>query len=443
MGPCKYRHAYHQSLVYKIMNCEKPNRVLVTFEQTLDIIRRVHRFSRGLKQIVYLTGWQYEGHDSKYPAWFEVNAALKRECDERPLDSLLWLMREARKWNAVVSVHINMYDAYENSPLWDEYVRNDLLNRDESGNLSKGGVWGGEQAYMIVQQLEWRSGYAKRRIDALLELLPIEEAGTIHIDANIPRPSPYHGITREDEIQAIIEQIRYWNERGIDVTNELFLHEFAGWVPMAWHLNLDEASRLRYPASVICGGGPGWNVRRLRNARDAAWIGFFTAPEAGCLYEEAWGISIDTDADNYLRTFADEFYLRTLPWYYLNRRRPIRHIHTAEHYTVQFGGGVESTVRVSDRFYTLQEQGRLLVNGTDVFLPALWNGNNEYLAYSRSGGRIRWELPPHLQSAERFEIRSLTAPDRLPRHAIAAQGRITLELDAREGVSVVPYTEIK
>jgi hypothetical protein len=123
MQPRIFNHQYHQSLVYKVMNACKPDHVYQTFEQTLDIIRRTHHLTRGVKQIVYLTGWQYDGHDSKYPAWFEVNPRLARP-GEAPLDSLLWLVREAReKYNTVVSVHINMCDAYDNSPLWQDYVQ--------------------------------------------------------------------------------------------------------------------------------------------------------------------------------------------------------------------------------------------------------------------------------------------------------------------------------
>ena len=32
-------------------------------------------------------------------------------------ESLRWLMREARKYNCLVALHINMFDAYEDSPL--------------------------------------------------------------------------------------------------------------------------------------------------------------------------------------------------------------------------------------------------------------------------------------------------------------------------------------
>ena len=75
--------------------------------------------SLGMPKIVYLVGWQYLGHDSKYPAWDSVNESLKRECDKTAKDSLLWLMEEGFKYNTTVSLHINIQDAYRDSPLWD------------------------------------------------------------------------------------------------------------------------------------------------------------------------------------------------------------------------------------------------------------------------------------------------------------------------------------
>jgi hypothetical protein len=42
----------------------------------------------GLPKIVYLVGWQFSGHDSKYPSWGVVNESLKRPQDATALGSL-------------------------------------------------------------------------------------------------------------------------------------------------------------------------------------------------------------------------------------------------------------------------------------------------------------------------------------------------------------------
>src|SRR5438045_1209248 len=67
-------HKYDQTLVMKIFLAERTDqgrgcRVHLTFEQALEVIERLDRITCGAPKIVYLVGWQYNGHDSKYPAW--------------------------------------------------------------------------------------------------------------------------------------------------------------------------------------------------------------------------------------------------------------------------------------------------------------------------------------------------------------------------------------
>ncbi|RLD81470.1 MAG: hypothetical protein DRJ10_06150, partial [Bacteroidetes bacterium] len=69
-------------------------RIINTFEDALEIIKKADKLSLGVAKIIYLVGWQYNGHDDKYPAFFEVNKAMKRKGDKTAEESLMWLMRE-------------------------------------------------------------------------------------------------------------------------------------------------------------------------------------------------------------------------------------------------------------------------------------------------------------------------------------------------------------
>ena len=95
----KFNHDYSQSLVMKL-GISKPDGlggsiVFNDLEDALEIINKTDNLTFGVPKIIYLVGWQYLGHDDKYPAWFEVNKALKREVDDSAEESLRWLMREA------------------------------------------------------------------------------------------------------------------------------------------------------------------------------------------------------------------------------------------------------------------------------------------------------------------------------------------------------------
>ncbi len=195
-------HKYDQTLVMKIFLAERTDRgrgcrVYLTFEQALEVMERLDRITCGAPKIVYLVGWQYNGHDSKYPAWAEVNPRLKRAQDATALESLKWLMREGPKHHTTVSLHINMLDAYEESPLWREYLDKDIIAKDKRGGPLKGEMMGDMESYQLSYAREWETGCAKRRIDGLLKMLPeLKEAHTIHIDAFHTCPPIPHAYPR-------------------------------------------------------------------------------------------------------------------------------------------------------------------------------------------------------------------------------------------------------
>jgi len=429
----RFRHAYSQCLAYKIFCADKahPDKSLTTFEDVLHIVRVIHDVTGGLEQVPYLVGWQFDGHDSKYPSWAEVNPRLKRPQDPDARTSFLWLAEEAKKVNAGISVHVNMSDAYETSPLWKEYRENGLILLGKEGQPRKAGVWGGEQSYLVDKVKEWKSGHAKRRIDALVALLPfLRESGSVHIDA--------FGLIGQDAAlkETVFSIFEYWKNLGIDVTTEYFDFELAGRLPMVYHLNLSEKSRIQYPASVICGGGDGCNQRHA--AKPSGWAHL---PEAGCLYEEAWGVSIDHDLGGGPRAtlgIVGKLCTRTLPWFFLNRHEALSFEDGAETYRVTFEGGVESAVRKADRHLTIRESGRVLVDGGDLFMPALWTKRGEWFAYSRAGGTRSWPVPEAWKGKAEVLAYALTDEGRAPATVMPLRdGQLTVPLEPGQAFALV------
>ena len=427
-----FRHTYSQCLTYKIFCADKahPDRDLVTFEDALRTIRVIHDVTGGLEQVVYLVGWQFDGHDSKYPSWAEVNPRLKRTEDADARASFCWLAEEAKKLNACVSVHINMSDAYETSPLWKEYCENGLIILGKDGQPRKAGVWGGEQSYLVDKVKEWRSGHAKRRIDALVALLPfLRESGSVHIDA-------FGLIGKDEELrQAVYGIFDYWRGIGIDVTTEYFDFELVDRLPMVYHLNLSEENRIKYPATVICGGGDGCNQRLA--AKPSGWAHL---PEAGCLYEEAWGVSIDHDLGaGGTKGIVGKLCTRTLPWHFLNRHLALSYENGAELYRVAFSDGVESEVRKSDRHLTIRERERVLVDGGDVFMPALWTKKGEWFLYSKEGGTRTWPVPEAWKGRAEVLAYALSDNGRSPATVMPIRdGAIAIPLDPGEAFALSP-----
>jgi hypothetical protein len=411
-----YRHAYHQTLTMKMFLAANQDRVSLTFEQALDVMRRVDNLTRGIPKIFYLVGWQYNGHDTGYPAWDVVNANLKRPQDANALDSLRWLIAEARKYHTTVSFHINMLDASPQSPLWQTYLDSDVIARNADGSL-RSYVWG----YPISYTLEWNAGLTRKRIDTLFEMVDMRRIGTVHVDAfhqYIPgygtEPiSPYHGVTTDQEVETQKKIIRYWRDRGVDVTSE-FTYSYRkdpllGLQPMAWHFR--NVNQMVIPPALHVGGDGG-------------------DPRFGTTMS---GESIIRQNPVALPGFLDQFATTTLLWHYLNRLGRVSDINGV----VTFSDGTTSAV--TDGRLVVRRGDFLLRDGNDVFVPAKWLRHKEIVAYSGAGYEARtWTLPPDWRDVRYVDVYRIGQEGSTFLTRQPAGGSVTLSLPAGAAVSIVP-----
>jgi hypothetical protein len=439
MSPAHF-HQYHQSLVYKLLVATVNGKVHLDPDQVLEVVKEIHRITCGVKQILYLAGWQFDGHDTGYPSWSETNPRLRCGGDANGHESLLRLMREAKAFNAVVSVHVNMSDAYEHSPLWEIYRKEDLLIRDTEGRLLKGGVWDPGQSYLVSKKREWESGFAKKRIDELFTHLPLADVRTVHIDAFEPRADPYHQVSLDEDAEAMAHILEYWISKGVDVTTEWFHPRFAGLTPMVWHLNTEEADRLKYPASLLCGGGSFWNFRSRPWTLDTWGANWIRQPGAGCLYERAWGegLSYEFTKPGITPDLVDGLCLRFLPWCFLNRLTIISHVHTPVSYDVLYSENVVAEVRDDGKSFRLSQGDRVIVDNDDVCMQPAWL-ENVLWAYSRHGMRREWLLPERWKGIGSASMAALAGPPGPERHLRIQNGRVLLEVSAGEAVVLSPH----
>ncbi len=402
---------YHQTLVMKLILCRKspeggPAEVYLTFAEALEVIRKLDNITLEIPKIVYLVGWQFDGHDSKYPALDGVNEALKREQDETALSSLRWLITESRKFHTTVSLHINMFDAYEDSPLWETYVKNDIVAKDKDGNVIFGEMFDGQRSAQLSYKQEWDLGFTRKRIDGLLEMIPeLEEGHTIHIDAfHTARPldreepiSPLLGCSMEEEAAAQRKIYRYFRDRGIDATSEgsgfLRPDRFVGLQPMAWWASREDLADLE--------------------------------PELYCSTPMHAETEVMKDPEN-LPGLIDQFCLMVVPWYFRNAGDDT--------------GGYEPKGELKElpkRQLTFEEA--LPEYGTDVFMPALWK-EDTIVAYSYTGYSDRiWELPEswnELKIIDLFRI-TLNGPEKIGQLPVE-KGSICLSLEKRDAFVLSP-----
>lgn len=356
----------HQDIVsYKIL-CQNGEVRHTSFQQALDIIREVHRLTNGKKQIVYLTGWQYSGHDTGYPSFDKSNENLGTKAE------LIYLIETAKKkYGCTVSVHINLDDSYQEHPGWDPQV----ICRDTDGSLMQWEMFGGKQAYHISHTKDVESGKVFQRLEALFQLLPIEES--IHIDAfrNTNLSWEKDGlIGPEEELYCgMIPILSYLRERGIDVTTEAlngmtiepaglfsgFYHKTAE-LPVLYH-------------GMICGGlgqDPKAYILSSMMDRDVTYHSL----QSGML----------------CHTIA----MQELLSLYLNQRKLLEFRETEEGYMARYDGNVTARVYAERNQYEIL-CGEICIADEDTRFVPLSDG---IYVYAEKGGNLRRQLPIKFQN---------------------------------------------
>jgi hypothetical protein len=222
---------YRDAIIYKIF-CDSPGaKDFTTFEEALGVIRKVHDLAPWMKQVAYLVGWQYAGHDTGYPATDKINERLGG------LEALKRVAAEAAKLNAVLSYHDNFDDAYQDSPQWDPSI----IARDSSGELQKGGVWAGGQSYIIAYD-KYAKRFGVQRVRRTLGQMPVRESYHIDVMSVMAGRRDYNPEAPESTLDCLhgkLAIIHEFNAHGIDVTSEGFTAPFVGVIGHGWHFHLE------------------------------------------------------------------------------------------------------------------------------------------------------------------------------------------------------------
>ncbi len=430
-----WHHRYDHTLVMKMLNAvpdgKGGSKVFINFEKALELVKMLDNLTLEAPKIIYLVGWQYHGHDDLYPAFFEVNKALKRPQDKDALTSLLWLMKEAKKYHTTISLHINMTDAYNNSPLWEEYVANDLISKNADGSLMQIGFYNDRKSYQINYRNEWEKGYAQKRIDALIELLPsLKEAGTIHLDAWIARESKGH--SESLDIEKLYQQkiCKYWLQKGIDPTSEWVMDYMTGLVPYYWHFNhRTQADYLKVPASICTGSRMNPD---LRDSDFGLEFLFGTSMYGENIFPSANNKVTD---DVWDALFVRDFYLSFLQYDYLNRLDRKAIDGKGNKRIASFSGGVKVSLADS----TIWQNERLLREGNTLCFPALWRSDNSLAAYSQKGTILRYAVPESWKTVKKTEVFLVTKNGLQKSENLEVRNEnLTLTLRAGQPLIIIP-----
>ncbi len=437
-----YTRDLSQTMVYRIMlRCALPeDRSNMDMQAVATYMRKIDCITRGIPKVVVLGGYQKDGHDHTYPAWLPADDDFTAPGRRKGKEALLWLMEEAKKYNTTCTFHVNPFDAYEDSPVWNEYVEKDLLCRNSDGSLVRGDVWWGRQSYFVNLVREWNAGVTQQKIDALIEEFPmLKETGVIYFDNQTQYPaSPKHRTTKEDEISAIKRVAQYLKEQhGIQLICEYAdpqLYGFASTgITWDWNESLNVVP-METPAYILCGG---------RNLTHDNLLG--QTPDLTKRQLQVFGSSVqleDIQFQDDVSKVLREFTHHTLPYFYMNRLLRMNLTQgPAYEMELTLSDNVVSRFE-SDNKHRLYRDGLLLKDDYDVFIPIYWVNHPEIMAYSLNGGKKVWSFPREWEKVEavdlyKFNDTYLTlelAQSNIP----ITEKELSLELTAGEGCIIVP-----
>lgn len=441
----KYNYDYAQCMVMKLKMADPDktdpgkSKVLMTFADALEFIKKVDAMTQGIQKIYYLVGWQYLGHDDKYPDFFEVNEALKREQDATAYDSFRWLCEAAKQYHSIVSVHINFNDAYDNAPSFDDFVRAGALIRKKNGKPRAIEKYNGRACYKTCLKTYWASGLFKRQIDRFIGTLPfIAETGTIHVD-NFQCYKNYSPDVSIREMQdARRKMIAYVHEKGMDITSEFTYKETedlpnrplfglprehhrrapmdtVGFIPMTWWCCRQTKKELvEVPPQVYCGG----MFREKRYEK--------------ILYGNMHGEDIlTTDNPHWVEDFLHQFATLQVPYHFLCAHKRLAIDGCGSNLQCTLSDGIESFGKTQ----TITQNGMVRKEGDTLLLP-LVQKKGQYIAYSKTGDSRTWHIPEAVgRSAQVYVIteNGNAFVNTLP----IRNGELTLQIEPRQALLVV------
>lgn len=396
-----YNYDYASCMVMKLGMAvpDKGNpgksKVSLTFRDALDYIKKIDNITQGITKIYYLVGWQYLGHDDKYPDFFEVNSALKRPEDETAYDSFKWFSDEAKKFHSVISVHINFNDAYDNAPSFQDFVKAGALIRKKNGKPHAIENYNGRKCYKTCHKAYWESGLFKRQFDRFVDTFPfIAETGTVHVDnfQCYKNYAPYVSIKEMQEARR--KMIEYVKSKGIDITSEFTYKESenlpnrpifglprdhyksspmdtVGIIPLSWWCyRVTDAELLRYPPQIYCGG----------EFREEIYNKIF--------YGNMHGEDIVTKGNpNWAKDFICRFATYQVPGHYLNSLTRIAVKGKGSDKSCEFSDGVVSYAKGRK----ITRNGETVKDGDTLLLP-LVQKEKTYVAYSKNGDSRKWKV---------------------------------------------------
>lgn len=390
--PRQVNAMYAGAVIYKIMLDEPNAPTWTTLDDALDIIKHINRLTGGARQIVYLVGWQHNGHDTGYPDTAVFNERVGS------VERFKKLIQEAKQLNAIVSVHDNYHDAYAKSPSWDD----NIIARNSDGELAKGGIWNGGQAFIISPTAYLQK--AQERARKTISMLGIEK--TIHLDVLTDDPdridyNPASPAGRQKNVSAKLALISTFNQQGVDVTSEILTSPFVGRMSHFWLVENRPFTYYSAEESIPL-------VPMIFHGKVTAGGGNHSGEDMLNLLLHGWTFSADFSSTTKDQEILDDYYLVTLPWSSLATLEISGYDKNGSVERVNYAKGTYVEIDRSKGSYTVVKDGVTIAANysTNVTMP-----DGTIMFYSRDGGKFKIDVPASWTDRTKLKVLQLVQSD--------------------------------
>ncbi len=388
--------------------------------QSKEIIDYMKNITDGIPQIIYLVGWQYDGHDTGYPAFDQLNPRMGTR------EELYELSKYCDSLGSVLSIHNNMCDAYKGN----KYFSPDIMATDYDGSPMFWEIFA-DSAFHTSHYKDVKTGMIYKRLDELFNVFPIHRS--IHFDAM--RVTNCNPAWEKDTIGVLeeyylgLKPIAEWfRQKGVLITTEtqngnpVDLSAIA--VGMWTYFRLIKEYKQIYHGKIVGGGIPEGEApfRDLCGSGNSITQDITYKPYKGHL-----------DYQTNRNHLKEVVYLSSILYQFLLTKEMLEVDRNEAGYRIRFSDDVLSVYDKETDHLKVTWKDMVIAEDGERFVPT----HGGIYAYSQNGADREWVLPEGFRNAG-LKVYELTGSGKKEFTAYSvSENKIRIKLAANQSVKII------
>ncbi|OUP00470.1 hypothetical protein B5F36_13815 [Anaerofilum sp. An201] len=360
--------------------------VKIPYDVWASEARKTYYLTDGTPQAYAIAGWQQHGHDWHWGNWMQnfSPAAGGNEGAKQAMEDTL-------KYGSYISYHMNQEIDTPESGTYDT----NMVARDANGNEQMyNNIFGQERFRNKSYFLDWAAGNTDERMDSFFSNSKYWTPAVLYNDQMWDNTSPYNGVYGVHESFAKKKIIEKYDQYGISICHEGFQPTMVRNGATQWKYNNNNSLVSQY---VMAGRGTSQ----------------MASPGT---YFQIFGEKVSSDARNGNITSVGDFdraiedhYLYAAPTFFLRQFEPLEYIDNDEMQAVRWSGDVMSKYLKATDSIEFTQNGVVVVQGNNRFLPDLETPESKIHLYSVSGMAQEWQLPVSWEGVTQVDQYELTS----------------------------------